>query len=126
GFTDRAATLATRGRRGGGSRRKCRRLLRPRPRRILIDNLGANSIADCMKADHTRAMPGNRQTISFKIADPDRDAHAILAALRGYGQRTGYLPRLERIGGMIYLRAPEDVFAEWLLAFGRGLKAKRR
>ena len=57
-------------------------------------------------------------TLRFRIVEPDRDAHRILAALRAYWERTGYLPRLERVGGIIWLGAPEDVFNEWLMAFG--------
>jgi hypothetical protein len=57
-------------------------------------------------------------TVRFRIVDPDRDAYRILAALRAYWKRTGYLPRLERIGGMMWLLAPDDVAMEWLQAFG--------
>lgn len=57
-------------------------------------------------------------TIIFRVVDPARDAHAILAALRAYWIRTGYLPRLERHSGAFWLRAPQDVFMEWMAAFG--------
>jgi hypothetical protein len=57
-------------------------------------------------------------TVRFRVLDPDQDVRRILAALRAYWKRTGYLPRLERIGGVIWLRAPDDVFVEWMMAFG--------
>lgn len=57
--------------------------------------------------------------VSFLITNPDRDARAILAALRAYWQWTGYLPRLGRYpGGGIWLNAPNDVALEWMVAFG--------
>ena len=58
------------------------------------------------------------QTVRFRIANPDRDARRILVTLRAYWERTGYLPRLERVAGAFWLRAPHDVAAEWVLAFG--------
>jgi hypothetical protein len=58
------------------------------------------------------------RTTGFRLVNPDRDAHRILAAIRAYWERTGYLPRLEPTAGSIWLRAPQDVVLEWIQAFG--------
>jgi len=50
--------------------------------------------------------------------DPERDGQRLLAELRSYWKRTGYLPMLDWTPQGIYVGAPDDVAEEWIMAFG--------
>lgn len=57
-------------------------------------------------------------TVRFKVANPDRDAHRILAAIRAWWQWTGHLATLERDEDGIWLSAPDEVAWQWMVSFG--------
>jgi hypothetical protein len=57
-------------------------------------------------------------TIGFSVVYPERDGARVRQAVHDYHARTGFLPSLTVDQYGMWLRAPDDVFIEWITAFG--------